>query len=394
MNIVYASDQYWPRISGMPVSVDAFKDQIEIMGHNVYVFASKYPGAKEVDAAMKNRRIFRFRSYRIFFSPEDRLVYPFERKNIYKTLDKLNPDIIHVHTEFSLCRIVSDYALKNKIPLIMTAHTNWEELVSLYVPFFPDWYAGSYAKRRLRKIYNKADHVIVPTSMMKNLLLKYEVTRPIDIIPTGITPSDFTGIDKKKDKKNSLWFDIYPELEGKKILLSAGRIGKEKNLLFLLDVLEKLVKEFPDIVLVFVGDGPFRTQLEKIVHNRRLSDYVLFTGFVVRSQMKEFFSIADIFLFSSKVESQGLVTIESMICHTPVVAIGEMGTREIMNGDNGGYMVEDDIEEFTCKVRLLLSDKKIYNEKSEEAYKYSQKWTIKNNAVKMLEVYKKFVKIK
>jgi len=393
MNIVYASDQYWPRISGMAVSVDAFKNQLEKMGHKVYIFAPAYPGSKEIDAVMMNQRVFRFRSYGIFFSPEDRLVYPFERQKIYNILNYIKPDIIHTHTEFSVCKIVADYAIENKKPLIMTAHTNWEKLVSLYVPFFPDWYSARYTKMRLQKMYNKADHVVVPTSLMKDLLVKYEVSKPIDIIPTGIDQNDFTGVDKKKDKKNSIWYEVYPELKGRKILLSAGRIGKEKNLPFLIDVLERLVKEFPDIVLVFVGDGPFRESLEKIVKARGLCDYVIFTGFVVRAHMKDFFSIADVFVFASKVESQGLVTIESMICRTPVVAIGEMGTSEIMNGDNGGFMVKNDVEEFTDKVRILISDKKLYNKKSEEAYMYALKWTIKRNAQKMLELYKRFVKI-
>ncbi len=393
MNIVYASDQYWPRISGMAVSLDAFKDELEKMGHKVYVFAPEYPGSKEIDAVMMNRRVFRFKSYKIFFSPEDRLVYPFERKKIYNILDYIKPDLIHTHTEFSVCKIIADYAMENKKPLIMTAHTNWEELVSLYVPFFPDMFAERYTKYRLQNMYNQADHVIVPTALMKDLLVKYEVSKPMDIIPTGIAPGDFTGVDKLKDKKKSIWYDVYPALKGKKILLSAGRIGKEKNLPFLVDVLEKLVKEFPDIILAFVGDGPFRDQLEKLVKARGLSDYVVFTGFIVRAHMKEWFSIASIFLFASKVESQGLVTIESMICRTPVVAIGEMGTREIMDGNNGGFMVKDDVEEFTEKVRLLLTDKKLYKKKSEEAYRYAQKWTIKKNAMKMLELYKKFVKI-
>jgi glycosyltransferase involved in cell wall biosynthesis len=393
VNIIYATDQYWPRISGMAVSVDAFKDQLEKMGHKVYIFAPAYPGSKEIDAVMMNQRVFRFRSYGIFFSPEDRLVYPFERKKIYNILDYIKPDIIHTHTEFSVCKIVGDYAIENKKPLIMTAHTNWEELVSLYVPFFPDWYAARYSKRRLQRTYNRADCVVVPTLLMKDLLTKYEVTKPLEIIPTGIDPNDFAGVDKKRDKKNSIWYEVYPALKGRRILLSAGRIGKEKNLPFLVDVLEKLVKDFPDILLVFVGDGPFRGTLEKMVENRGLSEYVLFTGFIVRSHMKDFFSIADIFVFASKVESQGLVTIESMLCRTPVVAIGEMGTSEIMNGDNGGYMVKNDVDEFTDKVRILLSDKKIYKEKSEEAFKYAEKWTIKKNAVKMLKLYKKFLKI-
>lgn len=390
MKIVYASDQYWPRISGMAVSIDAFKSELEKQGHNVYIFSPEYPGSKEIDALMNNKRVFRFKSFSLFFSHEDKLVYPHERNKVFNILDYIKPDIIHIQTEFTMGQLVWEYALINKKPLIMTAHTNWEELMHLYIPFVPEKIARAYVRYRLQRIYNLANFVIVPTSLMKDLMHRYNVKTPIEIIPTGVVKSDFASVNKQKDKKNSEWYKIYPSLKGKKILLSAGRIGKEKNLTFLVDVFQRLMDKYPDLMLVFVGDGPFRNELEWIVKKRNLWDRVVFTGFVVRSRMKEFFSIADIFVFASKVESQGLVTIESMICKTPVVAIGEQGTKEVMNGDNGGFMVNDDINEFADKVHLLLSDHKLYKKKAKEAFEYAQHWTIESNAAKMLAIYKKY----
>ena len=196
---------------------------------------------------------------------------------------------------------------------------------------------------------------------------------------------------KAKEKTGSRWYDKYPELKGKKILMYSGRLGKEKNLEFLLKVLRELMREIPDIILLYAGDGPYRSDLEKTVKKMGLAKNVVFTGFVVRSRMKELYALADIFVFASKTESQGLVTTEAMACKTPVVAIGIMGTRDVMNGDNGGFMVQDDLDEFTDKVRRLLTDPALYRKKSKEAYDYTQKWTIEHNALKMLELYKKYI---
>ena len=62
--------------------------------------------------------------------------------------------------------------------------------------------------------------------------------------------------------------------------------------------------------------------------------------------LKNIYALSDIFVFPSKIESQGLVIVEAMLCGIPVVAIGEMGVKEVMKGDNGGYMVKDDVDHF------------------------------------------------
>jgi hypothetical protein len=387
MNIIYATDSYWPRISGMGVSIDAFKSELDKKGHCVSIFAPNYPDAREDDRELDRKNIHRFRSYGLFFSEGDRLVYPFEKGKVERILDSLRPDIIHVQTEFTMGRLVWEYALKYRIPLVMTAHTNWEALVNLYLPFLPHALARLYGRNRLRHTYNKADFVIVPTSLMKELLLSYKVTKPMEIIPTGIVKSDFEGVKRDREKKHSSIFREHPELKGKKILLAAGRVGKEKNLPFLIDVAKKLMQEFPDLYMIIVGDGPYRKEIQRIVHQKGADRNIIMTGFIEKNRMKELYALADIFIFASKVESQGLVTIEAMICGTPVVAIGEMGTREVMNGDNGGFMVEDNLELFTEKIRLLLTDKVLYRSKSEEARRYAEGWTIEKNAQKMLEIY-------
>ena len=161
----------------------------------------------------------------------------------------------------------------------------------------------------------------------------------------------------------------------------------EKNIKFVIDVLQSLTAKHPTLHLVIVGDGQARNDLENYVTEKQLTEKVIFTGYVERENLKDFYSTANVFVFASKVESQGLVTLESMACGTPVVAIGKMGTREVMGGDSGGFMVDDDMDLFVEKVDLLLSNREICQQKSEEAEHHAERWTIQAQAVKMEKLY-------
>lgn len=389
MNIAFISDQYWPSLSGVCVSIDAFTQELVKMGHQIFLFAPEYPDSEESNSEWKGTGIFRFRSYQIPFNDENRLVYRSEKKNVYKTLNSIKPDIIHIQTEFSLGKIATQYAKKKNIPLVMTAHTNWEELIALYVPFLPRGIARIYCRHRMRTRYNKADTVIVPTSLMEVLLYLYFVRKPIRVIPTGIIHSDFE-INNQNDWKIDI-YKTYPQLIDKRIIFYAGRLGMEKNITFLIDALKMLLLSESKLVLLIAGNGPAFTDLQNYSEKLGLAEHVIFTGFIDRKRLKYFYNVADVFVFASKVESQGMVTLESMTCGTPVVAIGKMGTREVMGGDNGGYMVDDDLETFVAKTALLLNNTEIYKSKSNEALRHAKKWTNDKQAKKLIKLYESLV---
>jgi 1,2-diacylglycerol 3-alpha-glucosyltransferase len=383
MKIVFATDQYWPTISGVPVSIDTFKNELQKLGNEVYILAPDHPGASELDQKMKHNNTYRFRSFT--FNKENRLVFWTEKKSIFRTMDSIKPDIIHIQTEFTLANIAISYAKKNNIPLVMTAHTNWEDLVALYVPFLPTTIARMYCRFKMRRILNKIDIILVPTSLMEVLLNLYFVKKPIRIIPTGIDKDEFCVEKIKNNKIIDEIYNDFPKLKGHKVLLFVGRIGKEKNIPFLFEVLKNLRDK--NAYLVIIGDGPAKEELINLSKDMYLQNNIIFTGYIERKKLKAYYSIADVFVFASKVESQGLVVLESMACGTPVVAIGKMGTREVMNGDSGGYMVDDDLDEFTAKVRLLLYNDKIKKYKSKEALAHVENWTINLMSEKLNKLY-------
>jgi 1,2-diacylglycerol 3-alpha-glucosyltransferase len=388
MTIVYFSDQYWPSISGVSVSVDAFKKQLCLMGHRVILVVPDYPGAGAFDNNHQTKDVYRFKSHKIAFNDENRLVYWSEKKKIFALLDSLQPKIIHVHTEFTLGKIGTSYAKKRRIKLVMTAHTNWEDIVEHYVPIIPAGVAHLCCRLYMQFIYNKADTLVVPTSLMELLMGLYFVKSPVKVIPTGIDTCIF------KDETHHILPSLYasfPSLEGKRFLFFAGRLGKEKNIPFLIDVLVSLAPQHRNLMLVISGDGPAKTDLEEYAKSVGVADAILFTGYIERRKLQQFYCKAEVFVFASKVESQGMVVLEAMACGTPVVAIGKMGTREVMGGDAGGFMVDDDLHEFAEKVDLLLNNPEIRSVKAEEALRHAELWTMDVQAKKMLKLYRKLL---
>jgi glycosyltransferase involved in cell wall biosynthesis len=386
MKIIYGTDNYWPRISGMAVSIDALKDGLVKLGHEVYVFAPDYPNASELDKKAGNASIFRFPSIKLFFLEEDRLVSPLAKRAVFAAIRSIRPDIIHVHTEFRMGVYSSQYAKKHNIPLIYTAHTYWEEYVD-YISFLPNFVIKKFGAN-LRNLPFKYDGFItVPSSAMKEVLLSYSKKKPIRIIPTGISMKEFCGVTQKNKWEIGKIANIDIDFENKSILLFVGRIGIEKNIDFLIEVVVKLKQTVPNVVFLIVGDGPHREVLQKKVKQKEADNYIFFTGYIQREKLKYLYTYADVFVFASKTEAQGLVIIESMKCGTPVVAIGEMGIKDVMGRNLGGFMVEDNVDEFCEKTLLLLKDKCIYQQKSREAVQYADEWTSETAALKMQNLY-------
>ena len=157
-------------------------------------------------------------------------------------------------------------------------------------------------------------------------------------------------------------------------------------------MLGKVRKTVNDAVLIVVGDGPELKSLKEKAAKLPYSWNICFTGYSDRDQLAYFYNLADVFVFPSLTETQGLVTIEAMSNGLPVVAIGEMGTLDVMQGNNGGFMVNNDIDEFSQKVIDLLQNPELRKQKSQEAKEWSKNWSIENTTQKLLSVYNSIIK--
>jgi hypothetical protein len=276
--------------------------------------------------------------------------------------------------------------------VVQTCHTYFEQYVNFYLPWLPKEFAKKFARVMTHQWFKHADAIITPTEPMKAVLQSYGITCPITVVPTGIPEEDFQGIDKAVERKESRWLLQLPQLRGKKVMLYVGRIGQEKNVDFLLEVVERVKQTVPGAILVLAGNGPYLDAYKAKIVARKLDDAVLCLGYVNRADLKHLYALADVFTFASVTETQGLVTIEAMMCGTPAVAIGKMGTKEVMAGDNGGFMVDEDPDAFTAGVLKLLTDPKLYEAKSTEARKHAMNWTASRMAKRIETLYQQVLR--
>ena len=145
--------------------------------------------------------------------------------------------------------------------------------------------------------------------------------------------------------------------EARPVALFVGRVAHEKNIGFLLEVIDHARQTVPKILLVIVGKGPALPSLRQAVADLRLHDCVQFIGYLERScELQACYAAADAFVFASRTETQGFVLLEAMAAGLPVVALAERGTVDILCSRRGSLVPEDDPCAFSKALVSLLLD--------------------------------------
>jgi len=384
MKVALISDGFWPRINGVTISIQTFRDELERQGHETLILAPAYPKATP-DPDLP--RVRRFRSSRNFLSHEDRDVLPDAFPDIFAALDEFAPDIVHFNTEFGMFLAGSLWCKLHHKAVFITCHTNWEFYIKHYVPLLPPMFARAIARHYMLRAYLNADYILTPGSQMQELLTSYGVKGPFHVLQTGIDPAGFQATPEELSAFRHNLDQQAPQLAGKRLLLYVGRMGNEKNITFLLPVLKLIRESVSDTALVLIGDGPYRKNLLKEAALLGLSDLVHAPGYMDRKDLRLAYGCADVFVFPSKTETQGLTPIEAMMCGRPVVAIGEMGTRDVMQGDHGGFMVPDDEQAFAGAVVRLLSDDGLRAGKAAEARAWASRFDVASTTRQLVGHY-------
>lgn len=399
------SDAYYPRINGVAISVKSYAEALTNLGHNICIVCCNYEKPTKEnnynkfyydDKVEDDKRIkvLRLPALNVSFSKEDKAARIDQWRICKKEMDTFKPDIVHINSEFVIGYFGLNYARHRKVPMVYTFHTLWEDYAANYIHFLPPSYSKKLAKEFIRFYLKRSDMIICPTERIQNVVKNYKIERESKILPTGI-PNHVAEVKKgQKQLFHNQLYKGFPIKKKKHILLYVGRVVKEKNLDFLFPVLENAKKVYPDTILLIVGGGPELEPLQKRAAELKLSKNVCFTGYQNRDDLAYFYKLADVFVFPSVTETQGLVTIEAMMTGLPVVAIGEMGTVDVMQGNNGGFMVKNDVSEFSEKVIELLTNKDLHKQKSEEALAWSKKWSLPDLTNTLVEYYNEAIEIR
>ncbi len=376
MKIGIFTDSYKPYVSGVVRSIETFSRELIRRGHEIYIFAPRYPGTRQ------EHGIFRFPSFRTPFHPEFYIALPlsWQAKQFVKSRGL---EIIHVHSPFVIGRLGASFARRLGVPLVFTYHTLYDQ----YIHYFP--FARGLARHVVihmaRGFCNRCDLVITPTGVIKNLLEKYGVRRPIVPIPTGIYPEQFRAGDPCFLYEN---FGIPRE---EKILLFVGRIGKEKNLDFLFRVFRLVLQKHQAVTLVLVGSGPEKEALEAYTEELGIGSKVVFTGLLPPDVVAGAYQSADLFVFPSLTETQGLVLLEAMAAGLPVVARAAFGSLAMVRDGVAGFLCDGNEEEFAAKIILLLEKASLRKKMGEAARVRASCLSAEKMALRMEKAYRALI---
>lgn len=404
MKIAMFSDSYYPRINGVTVSVHSYAVELTKLGHKVAIVCLDYTEEQQRNAFFDEKKsdasspfkIIRIPSQWIIWSDEDRFARFDCWRYLKKQVDAFHPDLVHGNGEWSIGYLGAMYARHRHLPFIYTFHTMWEDYIANYTSFITSLIPDKglrFAGRTLVKFYLKrANLIIAPTKHIAQVVERYGIDRPVEILPTGIPDNKFGrySIFRAQSMQRRL-AKKFPAMKNHKILLYVGRVAYEKNLAFLFDVLKKVQESEPKACLIMVGGGPYLDELKELAKEKGLEKSVCFTGYITSKDVIYLYRMAQVFVFPSKTDTQGLVTIEAMMAGLPVVAIGELGTVDVMQGDNGGFMVHDDVGEFSEKVVALLKNPKLRRQKSEEGKAWSQQWKISALTPRLISCYERIL---
>lgn len=372
MKIGIFTDSYRPYTSGVVNSIELFTRDLVSLGHEVKIFAPNYRHCED------DGRVFRFASVPAPTNTSFSLAIPFSFR-LKPALASFRPDIIHVHSPFLLGRLGAKYARALGIPLVFTFHTLYDLYVH-YVPFGQQ-IAREITRKYYREFCNGCDLVITPTAIIADHLRKNGVTTDIVNIPTGIDTEKFKGQDERWIHRN------YSLPENTRVLLCVGRLGKEKNLGFIIEAFARVLPRHPDTVLVIVGGGPEEISLKSQARELGVMENIIFTGLVQSDQIHRYYCSSYAFIFASVTETQGLVLGEAKAAGVPSVAVSAFGVSEMVKDGEDGFLTENSMDEFEEKLDLILGDKELRNRMGEAALRNSIELSSKKSAEKLAGCY-------
>ena len=296
MRVLITTDWYEPVINGVVTSVMNLSRQLRERGHEVKIltlsrtFHSYIEGDVVYAGSIGLGCIY----------PQARLKIPKAAGDYMEMLLEWKPDIVHSQCEFSTFFLAKRIASELHVPIVHTYHTVYEDYTHYFSP--QKVWGRNIVQLMTKKLANVVETLIAPSDKIRKILEGYQVSCPVEVIPSGIHLEKYQ-LCKKEDWRKKIRMQLGISQDAL-VLVYVGRMAKEKNIEELLEYQQDAGKS--GVILVLVGDGPYLSELKKKVEELKLAKNVIFTGMITPEEVGRYYQAGDLFVSASISETQGM----------------------------------------------------------------------------------------
>ena len=349
MRIALFSEVYWPMVSGVGVTLLRLTQALEERGHQVRVYSASYPLAS---GQADRPEVHRSPSIPLFLYPDVQWAFP-RLRDVMEDAAGFRPDLVHVATEFALGITGLKVARQLRVPIISSAHTDYDQYAARYGV---DWVLGA-GWRYLRWFYGQSHRVLCPSRIYEGHLHSRGVTHT-GVWSRGVDANCFHPRFRSQRYRRALGVE-----PGDLLVTYIGRIAREKNLALLLEAWDLLAPERGSAKLALVGRGPLEAEIR-----RRAMPGVHVAGLLDGPLLSAAYASADIFAFPSATETFGNSLLEAMGSGLPSLVAAAGGVLEFSQHGGNAWLVEpNSVSAIAEGLRRLLEDAALRRRLSEGA---------------------------
>ncbi|NIJ81225.1 glycosyltransferase family 4 protein [Xanthomonas cannabis] len=333
MRYAIVTETYPPEVNGVALTVHGLETGLRARGHQVDVVRPRQRADTVPSAALlvRGASLPRYPGLKFGLPATHRLI------RHWRTTQ---PDAIYVATEGPLGWSAMRAARRLGIPVASGFHTRFDE----YLPDYGAAWLQGTALRWMRRFHNQADATLVPTRELLQFLRNDGFAR-VQLLARAVDSQQFDP--RRRDPALRAEWGI--DGDGFAAIY-VGRIANEKNLPLAIQAFRTLQRARPEARFVWVGDGPAR---EKIAQEH--PDFI-FCGIQRGEALARHFASGDLFLFPSRSETFGNVTLEAMASGVATVAFDYGAAREYLRSGQNGAAVDSDDAFVQAAVALTQDD--------------------------------------
>ncbi len=332
MRVALVCETFLPDVNGVTTTLCRLLEYLQQHGHEALLFApqgapTSYAGAEIVPLSGMPLPLY----------PEVKLTPP--QPGLTARLRQFQPDLVHLVGPVVLGAIVPGIVRRLGLPLIASYHTDF----GAYSRHYGFGFLQHGVNAWLRWIHNRCRINLCPSSFTLRVLRSAGFRR-LRIWGRGVDTERF-----HPRYRSEAWRSAVGARSGERILLYVGRLAAEKRI----DLLPEAIRGIPDVRLVFVGDGPFRAELQR----RCAGLPVHFTGYLKGNDLATAYASADVFLFPSDTDTFGQVIQEAMASALPVIAARAGGAIDLIHHGQNGYLFAPGVAtDLRARLRELLAN--------------------------------------